>query len=99
MPESNWVLELPIHILKRIVDQGGQDDLEKLDLPVVLIFGTDDYEYSVCGFGTKDEAKAFMENKHDPSEGYALAWVFIEGKEVEWKERRYFDFMEKKQDG
>jgi len=97
MPESNWVLELPVHILRRIITQGGQDDLERLDSPVVLIFGTDDFEYDVRGFETKEEAKAFMENEHDPSEGYALAWAFIEGKDAEWKERQYFDFVEKRQ--
>ena len=40
-----------------------------------------------------------MEKNHAESEGYFLDYAFVEGKLAEWKERRHFDFVEKKCSG
>lgn len=91
---ASWVLELPVQILVELLDL--DDVVRDLVQPVVLIFSTEDNEFSVSGFATKVEAKEYMEHEQADFEGYLLEHAFVEGKPVEWKEKRNFDFVEKK---
>lgn len=94
--EDQWILQAPIQFILKIMEYLDHSELDVFEKPVVLIFTTGDDEYSVEGFNTLDEAKHHMENEHDAAEGYWLDSAYFEGKELEWKERKYFDFVEKK---
>lgn len=93
MSNKDWVLGLPIGIMEQVMENCQFSELAK---PVVLVFATDDHEYSAQGFQTRAEAKEYMEQRHDESEGWYLNCAFFEGREVEYKARCIFDFVEKK---
>ena len=94
--KKKWVMQMPIQDLVKLTDYLDHSELDTLEQPVVMIFSTDDNEFSVTGFQTLEEAKKQMEDEHDPSEGYTLEEAYFEGKEMTWTEVKTFDFREKK---
>jgi len=100
MPDikKEWILEMPVQSLLRVMQDVGPSELYVFEEPAVLIFMSDEGEetYSVEGFKTLEKAKNYMEKKFHTTEGYMLDGVFFYGKEMEWKEVRSFDFREMK---
>lgn len=91
---STWILQLPVEVLVGIIRELDKRDLCILEKPVLFVWGTKDREWTVLGFDTKEQAKAYLEKEPDDESGYRLEYILIEGKQVRWKEIRIFDFVE-----
>jgi hypothetical protein len=94
--KEKWVMQMPIQELLALTEFLDKSELDVLEKPALLIFATEEDEYSIEGFNTLEEAKEHMENEYNPAEGYYLEDAYYKGKEMEWTEVKRFDFREKK---
>ena len=95
---KEWILEMPIQEMVKLTEFLDHSEFETLAEPALLVFSTDDDEFSIMGFGTLEEATSYMEvdQCEGYGDGYELESAYFEGREMTWTEVRKFDFVEKK---